>query len=172
MMMIRHATIKDVKALALLEASCFPPQEAASEEQLRERIQHYGNHFWLLFEKDELVAFADGFVSDHPDLTDDMYAHAEQHEEHGAWQMIFGVNTHPAYRHRGYATRILKKAIQESLEEGRRGLVLTCKENLIPFYQRLGFEDEGISVSEHGGVVWHQMRLKLDENQSIASLYR
>ena len=86
--------------------------------------------------------------------------------------MIFGVNTHPAYRHRGYATRILKKAIQESLEEGRRGLVLTCKENLIPFYQRLGFEDEGISVSEHGGVVWHQMRLKLDENQSIASLNR
>ncbi len=160
-MTIRHATMDDLKVLAQLEASCFPPSEAASEEQLCKRIQFYGNHFWLLYEEGELRAFADGFVSDQPDLSDDMYAHADQHRENGAWQMIFGVNTHPAHRNQGYATKVLKRAIAESREQGRCGVVLTCKENMIPFYRRFGFEDEGVSVSEHGGACWHQMRLML-----------
>ena len=42
----------------------------------------------------------------------------------------------------------------------RKGLVLTCKEKLIPYYSSFGFQDEGISSSEHGNVVWHQMRLR------------
>ena len=39
--------------------------------------------------------FVDGFVTDTPDLTDEMYADASLHDAHGAWQMIFGVNTLP-----------------------------------------------------------------------------
>ena len=42
---------------------------------------------------------------------------------------------------------------------GRKGIVLTCKERLIGFYAQFGFVDEGVSVSTHGDVVWHQMRL-------------
>ena len=157
--MIRHATLEDLKAVAELESLCFPPQEAANESQLRERIECYGNHFWLLYEGDQLVAFADGFATDCSDLNDSMYACASDHQEHGAWQMIFGVNTHPDFRHRGYASLVMNQAIRESRESGRKGLVLTCKESLIPFYARLGFRDEGISSSVHGDTVWHQMRL-------------
>lgn len=42
---------------------------------------------------------------------------------------------------------------------GRKGVVLTCKQALLPFYSRFGFVDEGVSGSTHGGVVWHQMRI-------------
>jgi hypothetical protein len=37
--------------------------------------------------------------------------------------------------------------------------VLTCKDQYLPFYLKFGYKDEGISASEHGGVVWHEMRL-------------
>ena len=164
-MIIRHASVEDLKAVAELEAICFPPAEAATEEQLYQRILHYGDHFWLLFEDDRLIAFADGFVSSQRDLTDEMYAHAELHEENGAWQMIFGINTHPEFRKMHYASRLMETVIQESRLAHRSGLVLTCKESLIPFYQRFGFQDEGISTSIHGGVQWHQMRLSLTGNQ-------
>ena len=30
---------------------------------------------------------------------------------------------------------------------------------LVGFYAQFGYEDEGISESTHGDVVWHQMRL-------------
>ena len=37
---------------------------------------------------------------------------------------------------------------------------LTCKDRLIGFYARFGYQDEGVSESTHGNVVWHQMRLR------------
>ena len=49
--------------------------------------------------------------------------------------------------------------MEQARTQGRRGLVLTCKERLVHFYAKIGFVDEGISESTHGGVVWHKMRL-------------
>lgn len=69
-------------------------------------------------------------------MTDEMYERASLHNENGAWQMIFGVNTIPAYRRRGFAGE------------------------LIAYYAKFGFVDEGVTdKSTHGNVVWHQMRL-------------
>ena len=159
-MEIRNATMDDLQAIAAVEAACFPAAEAATAEEFAGRLAHYAGHFWLLLELGELVAFVDGFCTDTPDLTDEMYSDAALHHENGAWQMIFGVNTLPRCRRRGYAGLLLQRAIADARAQGRKGLVLTCKERLIPYYTRFGFKDEGVSdKSTHGNVVWHQMRL-------------
>ncbi|WP_302187773.1 GNAT family N-acetyltransferase [uncultured Lactobacillus sp.] len=158
-MEIRHATAADLEALAEVEAECFPKAEAATAEEFAGRVKYYGNHFWLMFDGDRLVSFVDGFVTDAADLTDEMYAKAELHQENGAWQMIFGVNTLPAYRKHGYAGELLKAAIADAKEQGRKGLVLTCKDRLLHYYAKFGFKNEGVSGSTHGGVTWYQMRL-------------
>ena len=72
--------------------------------------------------------------------------------------MIFGLNTLPEYRCRGCAGRLIAALCAAAQEQGRRGVVLTCKEKLVPYYAKFGFVDEGVSQSAHGGVVWHQMR--------------
>ncbi len=157
---IKHATKHDISAISEVEAKCFPPSEAASEMAFTERIESYGNHFWLMYENNKLIAFVDGFVTDESDLTDEMFANAAMHNENGAWQMIFGVNTLPEYRNNGYASELLRCAVDEAREQGRKGVVLTCKDKLLPFYARLGFVDEGITdKSTHGNAVWHQMRI-------------
>ena len=97
-MIIRTATMDDLQAVAAVEAECFPAAEAATEEEFAERLKYYGNHFWLMFEEEKLIAFVDGFVTDEPNLTDEMYEKAELHNENGAWQMIFGVYTIPSHR--------------------------------------------------------------------------
>ena len=158
-MEIRHATAADLEALAEVEAECFPKAEAATAEEFAGRVKYYGNHFWLMFDGDRLVSFVDGFVTDAADLTDEMYAKAELHQENGAWQMIFGVNTLPAYRKHGYAGELLKAAIADAKKQGRKGLVLTCKDRLVHYYAKFGFKNEGVSGSTHGGVTWYQMRL-------------
>ena len=159
-MLIRTATIRDLDAVTAVEAVCFPPAEAATREEFTGRLAHYANHFWLLFEDEQLAAFVDGFCTDTPDLTDEMYADAALHDEQGAWQMIFGVNTVPEFRRRGYAERLLRRAIEDARSQGRRGLVLTCKDRLVPYYAKLGFQDEGVTPnSTHGGVTWNQLRL-------------
>ena len=112
-----------------------------------------------MFDEDKLIAFVDGMVTDMADLTDEMYEHAALHKEDGTWQMIFGVNTLPAYRCRGCAGRVLERVIADARAQGRRGCVLTCKDKLVHYYEKFGFVNEGVSQSTHGGVVWYDMRL-------------
>ncbi len=158
-MEIRTATIADVDALTEVEAICFPEAEAAPRKQFEERVAYYGNHFLLMFEEEKLVAFVDGMVTSQPDLTDDLYEKAELHDENGDWQMIFGVTTLPEYRCRGLAGQLLKRTIADAKAQGRKGLVLTCKDRLVHYYAKFGFENEGVSESTHGNVAWNQMRL-------------
>ena len=158
-MEIRHATMDDLAAVTAVEAECFPAAEAATEESFRARLSVYPNHFWLLFDAEKLVGFVNGMVTDTADLSDEMYEDATMHDESGAWQMIFGVNTIPAYRCRGLAETVLRRVIADARAQGRRGLVLTCKDKLVHYYAKLGFVSEGVSQSVHGNVVWYQMRL-------------
>ena len=158
-MNIRYATMADLDDIASVESECFPVLEAATKEEFEQRIKYYGNHFWLMFDNDKLIAFVDGFVTDEANLTDEMYENASMHNENGAWQMIFGVNTIPDYRKHGYAGELIKSCIADAKAQGRKGLVLTCKDRLIHYYAKFGFVNEGVSESVHGNVVWNQMRL-------------
>ena len=158
-MIIRKATLYDLEQITAVEKECFPIAEAATKEEFEERLKYYGNHFYLLFDEDKLISFVDGFVTDTKDLTDEMYENASMHDEDGEWQMIFGVNTLPNYRNKGYAGMLLNRTIEDARKQGRRGLVLTCKDKLIRYYAKFGFVNEGISQSVHGNVVWYQMRL-------------
>lgn len=162
-MIIKHASIEDIKKIAAVEAACFPQAEAATEENFKGRLEYYPEHFWLLYDEeneDKLVGFVNGMVTDEADLTDEMYEKAQMHKEDGSWQMIFGVNTIPEYRRRGCAAMMMEAAIADAKAQGRKGLVLTCKDKLVHYYAKFGFVNEGVSGSEHGGVVWYQMRLR------------
>lgn len=173
LMLVRHATLDDLDALAAVEAACFPPQEAADIDQLANRVESYPNHFWLLVNPAEpdndcfpaqvddgmLVSFIDGPCVGSLDLTDDMYASTALHADDAPWQMILGVNTAPMYQHRGCASFLMRHVILDSALSHRHGIVLACKEKMLPFYSSFGFIDEGRSQSVHGNAVWHQMRL-------------
>lgn len=158
-MIIRNATIKDLQAITQVEAICFPKAEAASENDFRKRLTVYPNHFWLLEDDKKLIGFVNGMVTDESILTDEMYENADLHNENGQWQMIFGVNTIPEYRRQGCAEKIIKKVISDAKKQGRKGIVLTCKQKLVHYYEKFGFKNEGISESIHGGAVWYNMRL-------------
>ncbi len=162
---IRHAHLGDVEKLNEVESLCFPAAEAASLESLEKRVNAFPNHFWLLFDCDEngtekeLVSFINGLVTNQKDLTDEMYDNPSLHDENGDWQMIFGVDTAPAFQHKGFASRVMERVIADTKCDGRKGIVLTCKEKLRTFYEKFGFKSEGVSNSTHGGVVWLQMRI-------------
>ena len=162
---ITHATTNDLQRITAIENSCFPLTEAASESAFRERIRCYPDYFWLYWEKDHLLGFIDGLLSNRPDLTDQMYASTEQHTPDGRWLMILGVCTLPERQHEGIATRLMRQVIKDVRQQGRQGIVLTCKRRLIPFYESFGFQKEGVSKSVHGNAVWYQMRLNMADEK-------
>ena len=156
---IRTATTADLDAITGVEAQCFPPAEVATRETFADRLKYFPSHFWLMLDGDKVISFIDGMTTDAPNLTDEMYSHAEMHNEAGKWQMIFGVCTLPEYRRKGFAGELMRRVIRDSREHGREGLVLTCKAEMSKWHERFGFVCEGVSSSVHGGAVWYQMRI-------------
>ena len=163
MLCLRHATPEDLEVIEGLESASYPPEEAADKTRLKERLALYPECFWLLFDEKKLLAYSCGLATSTRDLEDTMYANASLHEEDGPWQMLFSVCTDFEHRKQGLAHHVLSEVIAESRARQRAGIVLTCKEALVPFYKGFGFADEGVSSSTHGGQVWHQMRLLLGE---------
>lgn len=160
-MIIRSAVPEDLPEIARAEELSFPEAEAASRETIAGRLAVYPDRFRVAVEDGRIAACVNGMLTNEPDLRDEMYEDASLHDADGCWQMIFSVCTLPDCRGRGYASALLRRLIDDVRRERRRGLVLTCKEHMIGFYAALGFSDEGISGSAHGGAVWHQMRLTL-----------
>ena len=162
---IRKAEIKDLDELANAAATCFPAAEAASKERIAGRLAVYPDYFWVgRDESHELVSFAAGPVTKERDLTDNMYADPSVHDPDGDWQMVFCLCTMPQHRRKGLGGLVLQRLISEAEEKGRKGVVLACKEEKIPFYEKFGFVNEGVSKSKHGGARWYQMRLTFDKD--------
>lgn len=162
-MNIRTATMSDLKRITKVEAICFPAKEAATEECFKERLSVYPNHFWLLEEDGVLISFINGMVTNQMTICDEMFEDASLHEEDGAWQAIFGVNTIPEHRRKGYAGMLMKRVIEDARVQGRKGLILTCKKEKINYYAKFGYKSLGVSKSVHGGAVWYDMILHLEE---------
>lgn len=160
-MKIRKAIVDDLDIVTHIEATCFPPAEAAPREAFKERLDHYASQFLIAFDGDTPIGFIDGFVTDDEILTDEMFADASLHNPNGAWQMIFGLNTMPAYRNRGVGGQLIEAFIKLAKEEHRKGVILTCKKEKLHYYAKFGFVNEGESVSNHGDSKWYQMRIVL-----------
>ena len=48
--------------------------------------------------------------------------------------------------------------MEELVEENEReGITLTCKQELVSFYEKFGFVSHGMSESKHGGVSWYSL---------------
>ena len=153
-MTIRHAAMEDLKAVTELEAKCFPAAEAAGRAAFCDRLASFPDHFWLLYEDEKLVSMINGMATDEEHLTDAMYEHADMHSKDGAWQMIFGVATDPAEQGKGYAAALMRRVIADTKSQGKKGLVLTCKERLLSFYRQFGFRDRPNEMLGAGMSQW------------------
>ena len=156
---IRTAQPEDLKQISFIETVCFPASEAADEKKIKSRIQKFPEHFLVLTENQKIIGFINGLVCDSPVLSDDMFENAELHQESGAYQMILSLAVSPEYQHKGYGKKLLKAMTASAKLQNRRGVTLTCKEQLVPFYAESGFVNQGRSASVHGGFEWYEMRM-------------
>ena len=75
--------------------------------------------------------------------------------------MITGLEVRPEYRHMGLATRLMEQFIERERWKGRKRIVLTCLEKLVPFYESMGYRKIGLSKSTLGGAAWYEMDMNL-----------
>ncbi len=159
-MQIRNATPADLEIVSAIEAECFPPAEAATRESFAARLAVFADHFWLVEEEGEVVAFLNGAVLNTEFIPDSCYEHANCHLPDGDWQALFGINTLPAHRKKGIGRLMLQTMIDNARKEGRKGCILACKDALRPYYESFGYVFVARSASTHGGAAWNDMILR------------
>lgn len=157
--MIIKARQEHLDKIIEIESICFPPLEAASKQQFLERYEVFHNHFIVAIVNDQVVGFMNGAVTNEPILPDELYHDASLHDELGKYQTVFGIAVLPEYQHKGIASDMMNYFIELAKLEGREGIVLTCKDCLVGFYERFGYKCLGVSDSCHGGSKWNDMLL-------------
>ncbi len=158
--MIRGVKREDLDAVTEVEAVCFPAAEAAGREAFQERIAAFPECFFVAEKDGRIIGFINGCVTDRETICDEMFEDSSWHMPEGPWQSIFGLDVIPEYQHRGYASCLMEHLIADARKKGRKGLILTCKDRLISFYEKFGYRSMGVSASVHGGAVWYDMILR------------
>ncbi len=159
-MKITNARPEDLETLVRLEKIGFPGDEAAGREALKYRMESFPEYFLAARENGEIIGHIDGVLSYRELIVDEVYAPGGADLD-GENLLIFGVATRPDFRNRGVAAAMMERLLEVARNNGVKTVALTCKPELVHYYARFGFTDLGLSESVLGGIVWHDMTLRL-----------
>ncbi|WP_316569599.1 GNAT family N-acetyltransferase [Neobacillus sp. YIM B06451] len=163
MISLRNVQPTDLEQLLHIENEGFSKEEAATKDAFVERIRLIPDTF-IVAEKDgEILGYINGPIINQPYITDDLFEKITENPKSGGFQSVLGLAVSKQARNQGIAKILLNKMEQLVEENDREGITLTCKQDLVPFYEKYGFFNHGLSESQHGGVRWFNM-VKLREN--------
>ncbi|TDP51396.1 GNAT family N-acetyltransferase [Aminicella lysinilytica] len=155
----RLATPADLGRVAEIEAEAFPPSEAASLEKYTWRLAHYPEYFFVGEQDGVIEAVVDIIPTAKDVIKDDIFEMDELPAGKNA--AVLTVMTSADCRRQGMAGQLLSYAVDEMKARGMTESCLTCKDRLIHYYAKFGFEKVGVSESVHGGAIWYDMVRKL-----------
>lgn len=156
---IRQAELQDINIIAEIERKCFSKEEGAPLQSFKERFAKFAECFFVIEVDKKIIGQINGCIYDTPELPDKLYSNPSLHCPDGKYQTVFGLAIDPDFQGNGYASLLASHFIEISKMRKHEGIVLTCKDHLIKFYQDLGFKHLGKSDSNHGGVCWNDMLL-------------
>lgn len=156
-MEIRQVHIDDFDRLMEIEKLSFTSEQAATEVAFVNRIRMIPDSFFVAVEDETVVGFVNGPVMEKEYITDDLFSETKENAKIGGVQSILGLAVHPTHRKKGIASSLLEHLEKSAASKNRTAVTLTCLQDLIPFYEKHHYHNEGVSQSEHGGDVWYNM---------------
>ena len=149
--------------VVIIEQICFPPHEACSEKSMKERIAKAPGLFLVAVDKEsgKIAGFLNGLSTSEVSFRDEFFTDANLYEPDGMNVMLLGLDVLPEYRRQGLARELVKQYALREKAKGRRRLVLTCLDDKVNMYLKMGFQDNGIANSTWGGEAWHEMEMEV-----------
>lgn len=155
----RNIRPEEADQAVAIEQICFPPNEACSEKNMKERIAVAPELFLVAVDREtgKLAGFLNGLSTDEYTFRDEFFVNADLHNPEGKNIMLLGLDVLPEYRRQGLAREIVFQYLRREREKDRRRVILTCLKSKVKMYQKFGFTDHGIADSTWGGEEWHEM---------------
>ncbi|MFE4764124.1 GNAT family N-acetyltransferase [Bacillus mycoides] len=157
MISLRNAQATDLEQLLLIENEGFSIEEAATKEAFVERIQLITDTFIVAERQGEILGYINGPIINQPYITDDLFEKIGENSKRGGYQSILGLAVSKQARYQGIAKLLIEKMEELVKANERKGITLTCKQELVSFYEKFEFVNHGMSESQHGGISWYNM---------------
>lgn len=161
MIRLRNVRPEDLEQILAIEKEGFVPEEAATRDVFIERINMIPDTFIVAEKEGRMVGYINGPVIQQQYISDDLFKQLTTNPEKGGVQSVLGVVTSKRVRNEGIARMLIQKLTEIAEEHERKGITLTCRSELVPFYEKLGFQHHGRSDSQHAGVLWYNMYKKI-----------
>lgn len=164
----RNILPEEAEQTVLIEQICFPPNEACSEKNMRERVERASELFLVAIDRatGKIAGFLNGLSTDEEVFRDEFFTDSSLYDPYGKNIMLLGLDVLPEYRMQGLATEIMRQYRCREQAKNRHKLLLTCLDSKVEMYKKMGFKDEGIANSTWGGEEWHEMSCILGGNEN------
>lgn len=158
---IRNVVESDLDRCFEIEKVSYERNEAATKEKIRKRIHKYPEGFIVMELSGMVVGFINCGATDNIDLANEEFKDLVGHDSNGQHVVVFSVVVHRDYQRRGLAGMLLTDFIFRIKKMQKKSIHLICRDHLINFYKKFGFNYIRKSDSTHGGLVWHEMVFSL-----------
>ncbi len=163
----REICIEEAAEAAEIEQICFPPNEACAPDKMVKRAQVAPELFLVVMDKQtgKMAGFLNGLATDEEVFRDEFFTDAGLYQVNGKNVMLLGLDVLPEYRKQGLAREIVRQYAEREAAKGREKLILTCLDNKVKMYEKMGFINNGLANSSWGGEQWYEMYYILQKNE-------
>ena len=164
-LIIREARVSDAARLIETERVCFPPNEAEKPENIMKRLVAAPELFLIAEDAADhrIAGFICGVPTDEDAFRDEFFTDVGLIDFRGRNVILLSLEVAPEYRGQGVAGRLMYALAERAKLGGKRKLILTCHEELISFYEGMGFAHNGRADSSWGGAEWQEMVKNIDK---------
>lgn len=156
-LLLRQATPADLPRLIAIENACFTPDEAATPAAFALRLQCIPDSFWVAELAGQVVGLVNGPVVGERYIRDELFRQLGANPATGGHQTVLGLAVDPVHRKLGLGRMLLAQLEAVARAAQRETVTLTCLHDRVPFYEALGYANEGPSASAHAGEQWFNM---------------
>jgi ribosomal protein S18 acetylase RimI-like enzyme len=156
-LVIRNVQPHDLDECYIVETYGFSPEEAASRDTVKLRIDTFPQGFFVAEVGGRVIGMVNGASTNKEDITDEELKQLIGHDADGRNMVIFALAVLPEFQKQGIAKRLVQRFLEEAGRNKKEKVFLMCKQHLIAYYEVLGFNHMGLSRSTHGGAEWHEM---------------
>ena len=157
----RNARPADATRCFEIETAAYEGNEAATLKKICKRIEVYSDGFLILEVEGEIVGFVNCGCAHDVEMSDEEFKELIGHDPDAPNVVIMSAVVDPEHQGKGLSRALMTEFVDRMRSMGKSAIYLMCKEHHVPLYQRFGYSYLHPSTSEHGGVTWHEMSMRL-----------
>jgi ribosomal protein S18 acetylase RimI-like enzyme len=126
---IRRVLPQDLDECFLVETSGFPPEEAATKETIKLRIDTFPQGFLIAEIYGRVVGILNSAATNKADIGDEELKQMIGHDADGKNMVVFAVVVLPEFQKQGIAPQLMTSFVEEARARKKENVLWRCKQH-------------------------------------------